>query len=158
MSKEMICPFCQTELDMDIMGQMGCPNGKCKESMFMVGTKELWDALIQSQRDLGNANEEIETLKQNLEYEKEQNKCWEHNYSVKTEQHERGYEYAVKTINRLESDLQIAKQALKKYASKGDWGDAMDENGCWINDSQFYANGYTVAETAFEQITHDNKN
>lgn len=137
MSKKMICPFCGQELEQEQGSDewFYCVNAKCCYN-HTTSYKTVWQALIQSK-------EEIECLK--------------HNYSVVKEQHERGYAYATKTINRLESDLQIAKQALKKYASKGDWGDAMDENGSWINDSLFYANGYTVAETALEQITHDSK-
>lgn len=52
MTSKLKCPFCQTELDMDMMGEIGCPNDSCKKSMFMVGTKELWQALIQAKQDL----------------------------------------------------------------------------------------------------------
>lgn len=61
---DMKCPFCQTELDMDMMGEMGCPNDSCKKSTFMVGTKELWQALIQAKQDLAKAINVIDTVRQ----------------------------------------------------------------------------------------------
>ena len=52
MTSKLKCPFCGEELDKDISGELGCPNDKCKESMFLIGTEELWQALIQAKQDL----------------------------------------------------------------------------------------------------------
>ena len=53
---DMRCPFCQTELevnDLDVQ-LLGCENQNCKHSTHydVVGTKELWEALIQAKQDL----------------------------------------------------------------------------------------------------------
>lgn len=48
----MKCPFCQQELNIDPCGEMGCPNDKCKESAFLIGTKELWQELIKAKQDI----------------------------------------------------------------------------------------------------------
>lgn len=62
----MKCPFCQTELeinDLDVQ-LLGCENQNCKHSTHYdtVGTKELWEALIQTKQDLEIAIEGIKTL------------------------------------------------------------------------------------------------
>ena len=49
---DMKCPFCQQELNIDPCGEMGCPNDKCKESVFLIGTKELWQELIRTRKAL----------------------------------------------------------------------------------------------------------
>lgn len=49
---ELKCPFCGQELDKDICGEMGCPNDKCKDSMFLIGTEELWQELIRTRKTL----------------------------------------------------------------------------------------------------------
>lgn len=60
------CPFCQTELeinDLDVQ-LLGCENQNCKHSTHYdtVGTKELWEALIQTKKDLEIAIKGIKTL------------------------------------------------------------------------------------------------
>lgn len=52
MTSKLKCPFCGAELDKDISGEFGCPNEKCKKSMFLIGTEEMWQALIQAKQDL----------------------------------------------------------------------------------------------------------
>lgn len=52
---KLICPFCQQELNIDPCGEMGCPNDKCKESAFLIGTKELWSAFITTRKALDKA-------------------------------------------------------------------------------------------------------
>ena len=49
------CPFCQQELNIDPCGEMGCPNDKCKESVFLIGSKELWQELITTRKALDKA-------------------------------------------------------------------------------------------------------
>ncbi len=52
MSKEMICcPFCGEELDTENY-YVRCRNPYCNETVEMDGTEEIWQALIQSQKDL----------------------------------------------------------------------------------------------------------
>ena len=62
MTSELKCPFCQTELDMDMMGEISCPNDSCKESVFLVGTEDMWQALIQAKQDLERAEVMIADL------------------------------------------------------------------------------------------------
>lgn len=90
------CPFCQQELYQDYTGIMYCCNEDCEQSADWYGSQILWQELAQVKQDLKN---------------------WQHNYSVKSEQHERGYAYATKTIKDLESKLEIATKALEKIIS-----------------------------------------
>lgn len=49
---ELKCPFCNSELDMDMCGECGCPNEQCKKSVFMFGSEELWQELIRTRKAL----------------------------------------------------------------------------------------------------------
>lgn len=51
----MKCPYCNEELDKDMCGEIGCPNEHCKESMFLIGTEELWKRFIQTKQALDKA-------------------------------------------------------------------------------------------------------
>lgn len=59
MTSRLKCPFCGTELDRDICGEFGCPNEKCKKSMFLIGTEEMWQALIRRTNQLSIAITDI---------------------------------------------------------------------------------------------------
>ena len=61
---DMKCPFCQQELVIDPCGEMGCLNEKCKESMFLIGTKELWQALIDTKKKLDVAVDALNIISQ----------------------------------------------------------------------------------------------
>lgn len=91
MESKLKCPFCGEDLDEDTLGDFCCINPECKESICFSGSKLLWQAFIQTKEEL---------------------KDCQHNYSVKTEQHERGYVYATKTIKDLKSKLEIKRNAL----------------------------------------------
>lgn len=52
MSDKLICPFCQQELRQDYTGVMYCCNEDCEQSADWYGSQILWQALIQSQKDL----------------------------------------------------------------------------------------------------------
>ena len=45
---DMKCPFCNSELDMNMCGECGCPNEQCQKSVFMFGSEELWQELIRT--------------------------------------------------------------------------------------------------------------
>lgn len=69
MSKEMICPFCGQNLRQSkhqelYTGQNPyfCDTHDCYSSECCVGTKELWQALIQSQRDLQTAVQALKDI------------------------------------------------------------------------------------------------
>lgn len=62
MTSKLKCPFCGVELDKDISGEFGCPNEKCKKSMFLIGTEELWQALIQAKQDLEIATKALREI------------------------------------------------------------------------------------------------
>lgn len=69
MSKEMICPFCgqnlrQSKHQEPYTGQNPyfCDTHDCYSSECFVGTKELWQALIQSQRDLQTAVDALNVI------------------------------------------------------------------------------------------------
>ena len=49
---DMKCPFCNSELDMDMCGECGCPNEQCQKSVFMFGSEELWQELIRTRKAL----------------------------------------------------------------------------------------------------------
>ena len=63
MTSKLKCPFCGEELDKDISGEFGCPNEKCKNSMFLIGTEEMWQALIQSQKDLAVTKDFLQKIR-----------------------------------------------------------------------------------------------
>ena len=56
MSKELVCPFCQQELEKDDLDVQlfGCENQNCKHNAGydFVGTKELWQELIRTRKAL----------------------------------------------------------------------------------------------------------
>ena len=60
MSKELVCPFCQRELQEDVGydGDYSCPN--CKEPYF--GSPELWQELIRTRKALDYAIDVIQTV------------------------------------------------------------------------------------------------
>lgn len=94
--------------------------------------RKRWESLIQTKEELDD---------------------YKHNLSVKTEQHERGYAYATKTIKDLKNKLEIATKALKDIKRVCD--------GCRWCDSNLYdptpSDGRRIAETthnALEQIKH----
>lgn len=94
---DMKCPFCQTELeinDLDVQ-LLGCENQNCKHSTHydIVGTKELWQALIQSQKDLGKLKERYSAWKKKV------------------------LDWQMEVIMR-NAELKIAKNALRQIESK----------------------------------------
>lgn len=134
MTSKLKCPFCGEELDKDISGELGCPNDKCKESMFLISTEELWQALIQAKQDL-KQYEHKDNLQQQLNANNNQ---IQENYKQIVEIDER-------IIENLEKDLQIARQALedivKEHFSFADWVfKAVTMKG--------------IADKALEQIEH----
>ena len=56
---ELKCPFCNSELDMDMCGECGCPNEQCKKSVFMFGSEELWQELIRTRKALETIKKEM---------------------------------------------------------------------------------------------------
>lgn len=64
MTSKLKCPFCGAELDKDISGEFGCPNEKCKKSMSLIGTEEMWQALIQAKQDLEIAKSYVKGISQ----------------------------------------------------------------------------------------------
>lgn len=93
MTSKLKCPVCNRELVLDFAGENYlCDNSNCVMDGVSMMQKR-WETLIQ--------------IKENLD-------DYKHNLSVKTEQHERGYAYATKTIKDLESKLEIARNALKE--------------------------------------------
>lgn len=86
---------------------------------------------------------------------KEQIKIMNHNYQTIKEMHERGYQYSVVEIKRLQDDLErtrkaleIAVDALKKYTdASGNWWYGYEFQGHYED----YAGEY--ADKALEQIT-----
>lgn len=59
---DMKCPFCQQELEIDPCGEMGCPNDKCKESVFLIGTKDFWETFIRTHKALKLAVDGLEKM------------------------------------------------------------------------------------------------
>ena len=132
MTSKLKCPFCGVELDEDTLGDFCCINPECKESICFSGSKLLWQALIQTKEEL---------------------KDCQHNYSVKTEQHERGYAYSIKTIRDLESKLEIARKALESIS--GVRGNIEDYyGGVSIHYQQMVLHMDEIATNALEQIEH----
>jgi hypothetical protein len=136
MTSKMKCPFCGVELDKDISGEFGCPNEKCKKSMFLIGTEEMWQALIQAKQDL-EQYEHKDNLQQQLNANNNQ---IQENYKQIVEIDEQ-------IIENLEKDLQTAVQALKdiQTAQGRHWG-ATDTD--IKNDCKY------CARKALEQIEH----
>lgn len=136
MSKEMndklLCPFCGEELDTENY-YVRCRNPYCNETVEMDGTEEIWQALIQSQRDLQDKKEELEEFKKH-------HAMWE--------------QIRNNTILALEKDLQIAKQMLeetKKLITK------FYNSHPTITVYQVLTGINSFATQALTQITHDNK-
>lgn len=65
---DMKCPFCQQELDMDMCGECGCPNEQCQKSVFMFGSKELWQELIRTRKALDKAKWWLNEIVENHRY------------------------------------------------------------------------------------------
>lgn len=84
MTSKLKCPFCGEELGGN-MAEPCCRNQNCEMNAIPI-PRTIWETLDD----------------------------YKHNYSVKSEQHERGYAYATKTIKDLESKLEIAQKALKE--------------------------------------------
>ena len=59
---DMKCPFCNSELDMDMCGECGCPNEQCQKSVFMFGSEELWQELIRTRKALDYAIDVIQKV------------------------------------------------------------------------------------------------
>lgn len=57
---ELKCPFCGQELYIDPCGEIGCLNAKCKKSTFLIGTKELWQELIRTKKQLVTKRNQLE--------------------------------------------------------------------------------------------------
>ena len=62
------CPFCQQELEIDPCGEMGCPNDKCKESVFLIGTKDFWETFIRTRKILDKAKWWLNEIVENHRY------------------------------------------------------------------------------------------
>ena len=60
----MKCPFCNSELDMNMGGECGCPNEQCQKSVFMFGSEELWQELIRTRKALDVATGFIKGISQ----------------------------------------------------------------------------------------------
>lgn len=61
---DMKCPFCNSELDMNMGGECGCPNEQCQKSVFMFGSEELWQELIRTRKALDVATGFIKGISQ----------------------------------------------------------------------------------------------
>lgn len=77
--------------------------------------------------------------------------------SIELNHSEKMRDYTAEYVVKLEEKLEIAKEALKQYADKGNWQDCLDWNGCEedstiVEKGQFGENGYTIAEKALEKI------
>lgn len=66
MTDKLFCPFCQQKLDFDdLLGS--CINEKCEESFDMVGTKMLWQKVIDLQDDLIDTKKKLDRYEKVLE-------------------------------------------------------------------------------------------
>lgn len=78
---ELKCPFCNSELDMDMCGECGCPNEQCQKSVFMSGSEELWQELIRTRKALEWARHFLKEIRLRYLFEKDepsrQNKWWD---------------------------------------------------------------------------------
>lgn len=59
---ELKCPFCQQELLDDIKGEYGCSNSQCQKSVFMFGSRELWQELIRTREELKIAFDALDMM------------------------------------------------------------------------------------------------
>lgn len=64
---KLVCPFCQQELCKDNPQSIECRNDNCKESFFMYGSKELWQALIDTKKKLDDLSDKNGKLKSKLD-------------------------------------------------------------------------------------------
>lgn len=140
MTSKLKCPYCSADLESTTGGwEYGCTNTECQSAGTLCGTKELWQALIQSQKDLADMEEQAEFnaimrgkddadeifgLKEQIEI------CNKREYKL-TEQ-----------IAILKQDLKIARKALEEL--RGDR--RLPPQTPWE----------IIADKALEQITHDN--
>lgn len=129
----MICPFCGQELRFAATAVVWY----CRKHGFLSGNEKLWQALIQSQRDLQDKKEELEEFKKH-------HAMWE--------------QIRNNTILALEKDLQIAKQALERYAKTDDWCYPEEERNPNFDYRRDWLSPKSVllARKALAQITHDN--
>lgn len=141
MTSKLKCPFCGAELDKDISGEFGCPNEKCKKSMFLIGTEEMWQALIQAKQDL-----EQYKHKDNLQQQLNAN-----NNQIQ-ENYKQIVEIDGRIIENLEKDLQTAVQALEEIR------DETGEDRAGFSYVVLATNMKETAEKALEQIEHRNNN
>ena len=91
---ELKCPFCNSELDMDMCGECGCPNEQCQKSVFMFGSEELWQELIRTRKALDVA---VDALNK---YTDASGNWW---YGYEFQGHYEDYagEYADKALNEI---------------------------------------------------------
>ena len=73
MNEEMICPYCQRELlcigilhAQDNHTIWYCPKCATEKQLWRIANKELWQSLIQSQRDLKIARQALEEIKDDI--------------------------------------------------------------------------------------------
>lgn len=128
MTSKLKCPVCDSELILDFMGEnYSCDNPNC--AMYDVSMmRKRWETLIQLREKLDD---------------------YKHNYSVKAEQHERGYAYATKTIKGLQSKLEIATKAMNQVMSMG-----AKNNICYHLKAKTVK---SILGNALEQIEHKEK-
>lgn len=62
MSDILKCPFCQQDLNQDNPQSIECRNDDCKKSYFMYGSKELWQELIRTRKELEIAIDALDTM------------------------------------------------------------------------------------------------
>lgn len=146
MSKEMICPFCGEKLTEYPVWGFGCGNTNCNKTDGVVGSEKLWQALIESQKDLADMKEQAEFnaimrgkddadeifgLKEQIEI------CNKREYKL-TEQ-----------IAILKQDLEIAREALKGTVSYYDHYADFDGETSWDGVAMIMRND---AAEALEQM------
>lgn len=57
MTSKLKCPFCGEELTEYPVWGFGCGNTNCNKTDGVVGSEKLWQALIQSQKDLAESQQ-----------------------------------------------------------------------------------------------------
>lgn len=150
MTSELKCPYCSADLESTTGGwEYGCTNAECQSAGTLCGTKELWQALIQSQKDLADMEEQAEFnaimrgkddadeifgLKEQIEI------CNKREYKL-TEQ-----------IAILKQDLEIARKALEEIR------DETGEDRAGFSYVVLATNMKETAEKALEQIEHKDEN
>lgn len=66
MTSKLKCPYCLSDLESTTGGwEYGCTNTECQSAGTLCGTEEIWQALIQSQRDLQIAKQALEEISTN---------------------------------------------------------------------------------------------